>query len=440
MVSEASYRLLFARERRALVLAASGASFLVSFDALMLAASLPSAARDLGGLERFSLAVGAYAITLVAGLPVSGWLIARAGPLRALVAGVSLFAAGAVIGAAAPSIEVIAVGRAVTGLGAGMLLAAPPAIYTLALEPPLRRYAFGLNSAVWGLSALLGPLLGSLLASGPGWRWVFAVELAPLAITLSLALAGTRGVIGHMGEGARLAPAGPLLLALATLALLVEPKLAAVPIVLFLWHEHRTRGPIFPATRSGRFVTILVLATGVAFMGSQAYVVLDLQSGAGWSVAQTAVPLVAATVAWTVGSVAAAPLHLDPVRQLVIGHLFVVAGCGLMALPLDGGSMVAAGITIAGLGMGIQSPAAFIAIAPDGDPRAAAAVPLARNLGSGIGVAVVGGAITALAGSAALAAAEDGATVPALHTAAQGAFLIAALACAVALPAARLAR
>ena len=64
MVSEASYRLLFARERRALVLAASGASFLVSFDALMLAASLPSAARELGGLERFSLAVGAYAITL----------------------------------------------------------------------------------------------------------------------------------------------------------------------------------------------------------------------------------------------------------------------------------------------------------------------------------------------------------------------------------------
>ena len=56
MVSEASYRQLFARDRRALVLAASGASFLVSFDALMLAASLPSAARDLAGLELFSLA------------------------------------------------------------------------------------------------------------------------------------------------------------------------------------------------------------------------------------------------------------------------------------------------------------------------------------------------------------------------------------------------
>jgi MFS family permease len=440
VVTEASYKLLFARERRALVLAASGASFLVSFDALMLAASLPSAARDLGGLERFSLAVGAYAITLVAGLPVSGWLIARAGPLRALVAGVILFAAGAVIGAAAPSIEVIAAGRAVTGLGAGMLLAAPPAIYTLALEPPLRRYAFGLNSAVWGLSALLGPLLGSLLASGPGWRWVFAVELVPLGVTLSLALAGTRGVVGHIGVGARLAPAGPALLALATLALLVEPKVAVVPVLLFLWHEHRTSGPIFPSTRAGRRVTILVLATGVAFMGSQAYVVLDLQSGAGWSVAETAVPLVGATVAWTIGSVVAAPLHLDPVRQLVIGHIFVVAGCALMALPLGGGTAVAIGITIAGLGMGVQSPAAFIAIAPDGDPRAAAAVPLARNLGAGIGVAVAGGAITALAGSVALRAAEDGAVVPALHSAAQTAFLIAALTCAAALPAARLAR
>ena len=187
-------------------------------------------------------------------------------------------------------------------------------------------------------------------------------------------------------------------------------------------------------------MTILVLATGIAFMGSQAYVVLDLQSGAGWSVAATAVPLVAATVAWTIGSVVAAPLHLDPTRQLVIGHVLVVAGCGLMALPLDGGTAVAIGITVAGLGMGVQSPAAFIAIAPDGDPRAAAAVPLARNLGAGVGVAILGGAITALAGTAALAAAEDGAVVPDLHAAAQTAFLIAALVCAAALPLARLAR
>ena len=440
MVTDASYRELFTRDRRALVLAASGASFLVSFDALMLAASLPSAARDLAGLEHFTLAVGAYAIMLILGLPVSGWLIARAGPLKALIAGVALYAAGATIAVLAPSIEVVSAGRAVTGLGAGMLLAAPPAIYTLALDEPLRRYAFGLNSAVWGLSALLGPLLGSFLASGPGWRWVFVAELVPLTITLVLALGGARGVTGHLGAGARLAPAGPLLLALATLALLVEPVVAIVPAVLFLWHERRTAGPVFPATRPGRRVSILVLATGVAFMGSQAFVVLDLQSGAGWSVAETALPLIAATIAWTIGSVAAAPLHLDPDRQLVIGHVGVVLGCAVMALPVHGGTAVAAGITIAGLGMGVQSPAAFIAIAPDGDPRAAAAVPLARNLGAGIGVAAAGAVITAVAGSVALAAAQDGAVVQELHGASQTAFLCAAVVCAAALPLVRLVR
>jgi MFS family permease len=440
VVTEASYRLLFARDRRALVLAASGASFLVSFDALMLAASLPSAARDLAGLERFSLVVGAYAIMLVLGLPVSGWLIARAGPLKALIAGVALYAAGACIGVLAPSVEVLAAGRAVTGLGAGMLLAAPPAIYTLALDEPLRRYAYGLNSAVWGLSALLGPLLGSFLASGPGWRWVFVAELVPLTVTLVLALGGARGVAGHLGTGARLAPAGPVLLALATLALLIQPALAIVPAAMFLWHERRTSGPVFPATRPGRRVSILVLATGVAFMGSQAFVVLDLQSGAGWSVERTALPLIAGTVAWTIGSVAAAPLHLDPDRQLVIGHVGVALGCAVMALPVEGGTAVALGITLAGFGMGVQSPAAFIAIAPDGDPRAAAAVPLARNLGAGIGVAAAGAVITAVAGSVALAAAQDGAVVHQLHAAAQTAFLCAAVVCAAALPLVRLVR
>jgi MFS family permease len=440
VVSEASYRGLFARDRRALVLAASGASFLVSFDALMLAASLPSAARDLAGLERFSLVVGAYAITMVLGLPISGWLITRAGPLRALMAGVALYAAGATIGALAPSVEVLAAGRAVTGLGAGMLLAAPPAIYTLALDEPLRRYAYGLNSAVWGLSALLGPLLGSFLASGPGWRWVFVVELVPLLTTLALALGGARGVAGQLGPSARLAPAGPLLLALATLALLVQPAVAILPAALFVWHERRTTGPVFPATRPGRRVSILVLATGIAFMGSQAFVVLDLQSGAGWSVGATALPLIAATVAWTVGSVGAAPLHLDPDRQLVIGHVIVVLGCAVMAIPVSGGTLVAIGISIAGLGMGVQSPAAFIAIAPDGNPRAAAAVPLARNLGAGIGVAAAGAVITAVAGAVALGAAQDGAVVPDLHAAAQTAFLLAAVLCAAALPAVRLVR
>ena len=229
-----------------------------------------------------------------------------------------------------------------------MLSAAPPAIYTLALDPPAAPVRVRPQLGRLGLSALLGPLLGSLLASGPGSRSVFAVELVPLAVTLSLALAGTRGVIATWRRH-RLARAGPVLLALATLALLIDQRSPSVPILLFLWHQQRSlAGRISPTTRPGRRVTILVLATGIAFMGCQAYVVLDLQSGAGWSVAATAVPLVGATVAWTIGSVGAAPLHLDPVRQLVIGHVFVVAGCGLMALPVDGGSMVAIGITVAG--------------------------------------------------------------------------------------------
>ncbi len=434
-MSKPSYRQLFAPRRRALVLAACGASFLVSFDALMLATALPSAARDLGALERFPLVVGAYAVALVIGLPISGLLIARAGPGRALGAGVALYAAGAVTGALAPTLELVAAGRALAGLGGGMLLAAPPAIYTMALEPPLRRYAFGLNSAVWGLSALLGPLLGSLLVAGAGWRFVFAVELLPLAVTLALAVAGTRGVSGHAPDTARLAPAGPALLALATVALLVWPLAAIVPALLFCLHEARSSGPVFPASSAGRRVSTLVAATGVAFMGAQAYVVLDLQSGAGWGVGETAIPLVAATVAWTVGSMAAAPLHLDPDRQLLVGHWLVVIGCAVMALPLAGGLAVATGFTLAGLGMGVQSPAAFLAIAPDHDPRAAAAVPLARNVGAGIGIALAGVLLTGLAGTDALRAAEAGGVVPSLHDAAQVVFALAAVVCVAVLPA-----
>ena len=102
-----------------------------------------------------------------------------------------------------------------------------------------------------------------------------------------------------------------------------------------------------------------------------------------------------------------------------------------MALPFSGGLGVAVGLTIAALGMGIQSPGMFLAIVEGvgGEAgRATASVTVARTIGGGIGIALAGAVVAAVAGREALDAAEAGAlSVPEVHDGARMAYLVAAI-------------
>ena len=100
-----SYRELLAPDLRALVLGGLGASFLASFDLLLVVTALPSAARDLGGIGGYAFAAAAYAVAQVTGQPIGGALSDRAGPWRTLLVGSAVFAVGTAIGGSATSLD-----------------------------------------------------------------------------------------------------------------------------------------------------------------------------------------------------------------------------------------------------------------------------------------------------------------------------------------------
>jgi len=77
-----SLRELFGPATRAIVLAGLGASFLASFDLLIVVSALPSAARDVGDIDNYALAAGAYSVASVVGMPLAGAVNDRIGPLR----------------------------------------------------------------------------------------------------------------------------------------------------------------------------------------------------------------------------------------------------------------------------------------------------------------------------------------------------------------------
>ena len=244
-----SYRYLLTGPYAALVLGASGATFLASLDVLMVAPALPSAARDVGGIHLYALVVGIYSVMMTAGLPVGGALNDRRGVWPTLVLGTICFTCGSFVGATANEMWVVAGARALQGLGGGLLFSVPLAAIMQFLPAHLHRHALALNAATWSASALLGPPLGSLLTEVASWRLVFLVGLPPLALSVFLA---RRGLRGHVPAADRARPAQrrrprSLLALVVLLLLLVSARTPSCPRPLFLWHERRAAAARLPA-------------------------------------------------------------------------------------------------------------------------------------------------------------------------------------------------
>lgn len=436
----AAYRELFAPERRWLLAAAGGASFIAALDVLLIATVLPTTARDLGGLDRYALVVGCYAAALAVGLPIGGAIIDRAGAWRALAIGCLLFGIGGTISAAAPSMEVIAGARLAQGFAAGLLFAVPLSVVSQCLPAHLRKQAYGLNAAVWSLSALVGPVLGAILTDVASWR---VALLFPVVFVVIVAFAGARGLrsgyIRPVDPHAPIHPLGPLLLGTTVAVLLVQPLIAIIPAIAFLLSEWRAREPVFPRTRAGRATILLSGTAGIAFTGGEGLLPLGLQIGLGWPILLVTVPLVGTTIAWSAGSIGSAQTTITRRRQMLVGTGVVAIGVLIMAIPSAPGLTLSVGIVIAALGMGIQTPAALLSAAderPGAEGRATTAVPLARSIGGGIGVAAAGAIVISLVGSATLEAAESASGAHlSVATAVQRADLGLAALCALSLPA-----
>jgi MFS family permease len=430
----ASYAALFGPSYRALMVAALGATFLGSLDALMVVTALPSAAQDIGGVDLISLAVGATMVTIVMTLPLAGAVIDRYGVARSFAIACVLFAAANVVGGLAPSMPVVALSRGVLGLGAGFMFAVPLGLFALSVPEHLRPRAFGLNAAMWGVSALIGPAMGAALTGSVGWRWVFWVNLPMIAI---VAWAGRMALRSHPDRERSHADEsinmiGPTLLGATVLLLLLAARetvfgaLALAPAVAFVVHERRTAVPVFTHRPISVAANVAALAAGSAFLGAEVYLPLQLQVGFGEPVWVVALALVLTTLGWTTGSMAAARVSAPPRDQILVGSSLV------MALPAGGVVLPMVAYAFSGLGMGIASPALFSVVLADGDEgregKSTSGIPLARQVGAGLGTAVAGIVFLASLSDAAIRAAEKtGTHVPAVVPGARHTYLAAAL-------------
>ncbi|MCU9531502.1 MFS transporter [Pseudomonas mosselii] len=171
---------------------ASAVCALIILDTNIVAVSLPSIARDLSGsFSDIEWVVSAYLLAFAACLLPAGSLADRFGRRRMLLLGLALFGAASLACGAAPSLLFLDLARAAKGIGAALLLTAALAAIGHRFHAPQERMrAWAFWGACMGATITFAPLLGGLIASTLGWRWIFYINL-PLVIVLAFMVASS---------------------------------------------------------------------------------------------------------------------------------------------------------------------------------------------------------------------------------------------------------
>jgi MFS family permease len=343
---------------------------LIAFEAMAVGTAMPTAVTELDGLAWYAWPFSAYLVASVVGMVLGGEAGDRRGPRVALPLGVATFAVGLLVAGVASHMAVLVAGRAVQGLGAGVMATLLYVIAGQAYEAGLRPRLFGAISAAWVLPALVGPLIAGVVTTHTSWRLVFLGLLPFVAAGLLLVASASRlpAADGEDRGGpsragwALLAGLGIVLLQYAgqRLDLLAAP--VAVAGVLALAAGLR---PLLPrgTVRARRGLPAVIASRGLlagAFFGMDALLPLTLTAVHGFSPTAAGLPLTAGAIGWATASQLQGR-RPDVPRQRVLRVGFVLlatglAGTALAALPALGGWPAYLSWAVAGLGMGLGMP------------------------------------------------------------------------------------
>ena len=270
---------------------------LAALNQTVLSTALPTIVGELHGVSDMLWVITAFILASTITMPIYGKLGDLMGRKALLMAAIILFMIGSVIGGLANDMGVLITARVVQGLGGGGLMILSQAVIADVVPPRERGKYMGMMGGVFAIASVAGPLLGGWFTEGPGWRWVFWINI-PLGL---LALAGAVFFLKlpkHSGKP-RLDLGGMLLLAIATtclvlfatwggskyewsdpviLALIAGTVLSAVAFVLV---ERRTAEPIIPLhlfkDLNFNLATVAGLLIGVAMFGAIGYLPTYLQ-------------------------------------------------------------------------------------------------------------------------------------------------------------------
>ncbi len=172
--------------RTPVLIALMTAMALAAMDTTIVSTAIPQVVRDLGGFSLFSWVFSGYLLTQTVTIPVQGRLADQWGRKPVLIAGTLLFLAGSALCASSWNMVSLIAFRMLQGVGAGGVQSTVNTLAGDLYSLEERGRVQGWLSSVWGISAVLGPVLGGSLAQYASWRWIFLINLPVGAGTIAL--------------------------------------------------------------------------------------------------------------------------------------------------------------------------------------------------------------------------------------------------------------
>src|SRR5476651_46856 len=417
--SQSGWKDLFNAENRGSAITLSAGVALYATNSYIVITILPSVVQDIGGLAWYAWNTTLYVVCSILGSALSARLMRSAGPRGSYLTAAAIFIAGAAICAAAPSMPVLLLGRAIQGLGGGFLFALSYAMINLVFKESLWPRAMALISAMWGIATLIGPAIGGIFAELHAWRYAFGL-LVP--VTLLFGVLVWRTLPAQQAKPQAAEPLPFIQLALLTGSVLVVSAgslsshgwvnlggivVALLMVMLLRQREFSSTVRLLPRNSLSLssplcwlYMTMALLMIG---LGCEIYVPYLLQHLHGQTPLAAGYITAAAAAGWTLSEVASSGWtgrRAD--NAIVFGPLILAAGLLLLlfTVPVAFGmpwlniSGVVLGLTLAGFGIGLGWPHLLTRVlqqAPEEDrEKAGASITVVQSFAAALGAALAG--------------------------------------------------
>jgi EmrB/QacA subfamily drug resistance transporter len=392
---------------------------LASLDQTIVATALPTIVGDLGGLEHLSWVVTAYLLASTITGPLYGKFGDLYGRKPTLQVAIVIFLVGSMLCGIAQNMPELISFRAVQGLGAGGLITTTIAVVGDIIPPRDRGRYQGIFGAVFGVSTIVGPLLGGFFVDNLSWRWIFYVNLPVAAVAMvvigavfhtraervehAVDYAGAALLAGGLSAVVLFTSLGGTTFAWSSSESIVLAVLGVVLLAVFLVAERRASEPILPLELfRNRIFSVCAgigFIIGLALFGSVTYLPIFLQVVKGQSPTASGLQLTPMMGGLLVTSIVSGRL----ISRFGRYKPFPVAGTAVMTVGMvllsrldihSTGPYAALSMLVLGLGLGMVMQVLVLAVQNAVDYRhmgvATSGSLLFRQVGGSIGIALFG--------------------------------------------------
>lgn len=409
-------------EKNKLIFALALVMFLAAIESTIVTLAIPTITRDLHGFDLINHIFSVYLLVCALATPIHGKLSDLYGRKRVLMIGVILFVLGCALCGFSQNMYMLITFRAIQGIGAGAIFTVPMIIVGDVFPLSERGKIQGVLSMVWGIAAILGPVIGGTLIGFLSWHWIFFINI-PFGI-VALIIIQTSFNESFTRSKQRIDYPGILVLSCAMVAFLsifvfggdqgiqlnIKNVLLFISsillLILFFFIERRAVEPILPFevfTRSSIFVNVAAMLFSGVLIAVDIYLAIYLQNVKGFQPLIAGLLLLPMSVSWTLVSIPLGRLMLRFGGKSVhlVGILVALCAIASFVVITQASSVFfiifAVFVMGIGFGIGLTTQTMIIQNSVKYDKRGAAmgVNSLLKTLGQAIAVSIFGATFNA---------------------------------------------